>query len=106
MQTEYVLRDIAPPRLRAPVQDSSDEALIGLIAEGDKRAMQVLYARHNVRVYRFILRMTANNKSLPLNVYACGVNNAQNRRGNFRTDTVAGNQRHVVCHLWSFISRN
>ena len=27
MQTEYVLRDIAPPRLRAPVQDSSDEAL-------------------------------------------------------------------------------
>jgi RNA polymerase sigma-70 factor, ECF subfamily len=60
MQTEYVLRDIAPPRLRAPVQDSSDEALIGLIAEGDKRAMQVLYARHNVRVYRFILRMTGN----------------------------------------------
>jgi RNA polymerase sigma-70 factor (ECF subfamily) len=60
MQTEYVLRDIAPPRLRAPVQDSSDQALIGLIAEGDKRAMQVLYARHNVRVYRFILRMTAN----------------------------------------------
>jgi len=60
MQTEYVLRDIAPPRLRAPVQDSSDEALIGLIAEGDKRAMQVLYARHNVRVYRFVLRMTAN----------------------------------------------
>jgi RNA polymerase sigma-70 factor (ECF subfamily) len=55
-----VLRDIAPPRLRTPVQDSSDEALIGLIAEGDKRAMQVLYARHNVRVYRFILRMTAN----------------------------------------------
>ena len=60
MQTEYVLRDIAPPRLRTPVQDSSDETLIGLIAEGDKRAMQVLYARHNVRVYRFILRMTAN----------------------------------------------
>ncbi len=60
MQTEYVLRDIAPPRLRAPVQDSSDEALIGLIAEGDKRAMQVLYARHNVRAYRFILRMTGN----------------------------------------------
>src|SRR6202030_3578589 len=60
MQTEYVLRDIAPPRLRPPVQDSSDEALIGLIADGDKRAMQVLYARHNVRVYRFILRLTGN----------------------------------------------
>jgi len=60
MQTGYVLRDIAPPQLRAPIQDSSDEALIGLIADGDKRAMQVLYARHNVRVYRFILRLTGN----------------------------------------------
>ena len=63
MQTGYVLRDVAPPRLRAPIQDSSDEALIALIADGDKRAMQVLYARHNVRVYRFILRLT-NNQSL------------------------------------------
>jgi len=60
MQTGFVLRDIAPPHLRAPVQDSSDEALISLIADGDKRAMQVLYARHNVRVYRFILRLTGN----------------------------------------------
>ena len=60
MQTGYVLRDIAPPNYRAPVQDLSDEALISLIADGDKRAMQVLYARHNVRVYRFILRLTGN----------------------------------------------
>ncbi len=60
MQSGYVLRDIAPPQLRAPVQETSDDALIGLIADGDKRAMQVLYARHNVRVYRFILRFTNN----------------------------------------------
>jgi RNA polymerase sigma-70 factor (ECF subfamily) len=60
MQTQYVLRDVAPPRYRAPVQDTSDEALIDLIADGDTRAMQVLYARHNVRVYRFILRLTGN----------------------------------------------
>ena len=60
MQTGYVLRDIAPPHLRAPVQETSDEALISLIADGDKRAMQVLYARHNVRVYRFVLRLTGN----------------------------------------------
>ena len=60
MQTGYVLRDIAPRHLRAPVQETSDETLIGIIAEGDKRAMQVLYARHNVRVYRFILRFTGN----------------------------------------------
>ena len=60
MQTECVLRDIAPPRLRAPVQETSDEKLISLIADGDRRAMQVLYARHNIRVYRFILRLTGN----------------------------------------------
>src|SRR2546428_10587019 len=60
MQTGYVLRDVASPHVRAPVQETSDEALIELIADGDKRAMQVLYARHNVRVYRFILRLTGN----------------------------------------------
>src|SRR6266852_1354291 len=60
MQTGYALRDIAPPRVRAFVADTSDEALIGLIADGDKRAMQVLYGRHNVRVYRFIVRLTGN----------------------------------------------
>jgi RNA polymerase sigma-70 factor (ECF subfamily) len=60
MQSGYVLRDIASPHFRASVQETSDEALIDLIADGDKRAMQVLYARHNVRVYRFILRLTGN----------------------------------------------
>jgi RNA polymerase sigma-70 factor, ECF subfamily len=60
MQIGYALRDLASPQTRAPVQETSDEALIGLIADGDKRAMQVLYARHNVRVYRFIVRLTGN----------------------------------------------
>ena len=60
MQNQFVLRDIASPHLRAPAQETSDAALIGLIADGDKRAMQVLYARHNVRVYRFIIRLTGN----------------------------------------------
>jgi hypothetical protein len=60
MQIEYVLRDRASPHFRAPVQETSDEALIGLIADGDKCAMQVLYARHNVRVFRFIVRLTGN----------------------------------------------
>src|SRR5436305_12109724 len=60
MQNQYCLRDYAAPHLRGPAQETSDGALIGLIADGDKRAMQVLYARHNVRVYRFILRLTGN----------------------------------------------
>jgi RNA polymerase sigma-70 factor, ECF subfamily len=36
---------------------ASDETLIGLIANGDKDAMRVLFARHNVRVFRFLLRI-------------------------------------------------
>ncbi len=39
------------------MQATSDEALIGRIAAGDKLAMQVLFARHHVRVYRFVLRL-------------------------------------------------
>jgi RNA polymerase sigma-70 factor (ECF subfamily) len=35
---------------------TSDETLVGLIVQGDKDAMRVLFARHNVRVFRFLLR--------------------------------------------------
>jgi RNA polymerase sigma-70 factor (ECF subfamily) len=36
----------------------SDEALIEAIAQGDRHAMGLLYGRHSVRMYRFVLRMT------------------------------------------------
>jgi len=36
---------------------ASDEVLIARIAQGDRLAMQVLYGRHYVRVYRFGLRL-------------------------------------------------
>jgi RNA polymerase sigma-70 factor (ECF subfamily) len=39
------------------MQVTSDEVLIGRIASGDRLAMQVLFARHHVRVYRFVLRL-------------------------------------------------
>jgi RNA polymerase sigma-70 factor (ECF subfamily) len=42
------------------VKKTSDEALIGLIASGDSAAMRVLFARHNVRVFRFLKRMIGN----------------------------------------------
>ena len=35
-----------------------DETLIKSIAAGDRFAMQVLFQRHNVRVYRYVLRLT------------------------------------------------
>lgn len=42
------------------VKKTSDEVLIGLIASGDSDAMRVLFARHNVRVFRFLKRMIRN----------------------------------------------
>jgi RNA polymerase sigma-70 factor (ECF subfamily) len=44
-------------RPTAARQATSDEALIERIAAGDKLAIQVLFARHHVRVYRFVLRI-------------------------------------------------
>ena len=41
---------------RAAGQDTSDETLVEAVASGDKLALQVLYGRHHVRVYRFVLR--------------------------------------------------
>ncbi|HWZ08126.1 MAG TPA: sigma-70 family RNA polymerase sigma factor [Bradyrhizobium sp.] len=38
-------------------QATSDEMLLESIADGGRNAMHILYSRHNVRVYRFILRI-------------------------------------------------
>jgi RNA polymerase sigma-70 factor, ECF subfamily len=45
----------SPARVPA-AQGSSDEALVSQIAQRDKRALQQLYSRHHVRIYRFALR--------------------------------------------------
>jgi RNA polymerase sigma-70 factor (ECF subfamily) len=42
------------------VQTTSDDVLIARIAGGDRLAMQVLFSRHHVRVYRFVLRLVRN----------------------------------------------
>jgi RNA polymerase sigma-70 factor (ECF subfamily) len=39
---------------------TSDEVLVESIAAGNKNAMRVLYARHNVRVFRFLMRIVGN----------------------------------------------
>jgi RNA polymerase sigma-70 factor, ECF subfamily len=38
----------------------SDRALVQLMAEGDKRAVKLLYVRHHERVGRFVMRLTGN----------------------------------------------
>jgi RNA polymerase sigma-70 factor (ECF subfamily) len=47
----------APAARQAAVSTASDETLIARIAAGDRLAMRVLFARHHVRVYRFVLRL-------------------------------------------------
>src|SRR5260370_8531985 len=40
-----------------PPQATSDQMLLATIPDGGRAAMHTLYSRHNVRVYRFILRI-------------------------------------------------
>jgi len=47
----------AAPHSSADRREPSDEALIKSIGEGDKHAIEVLFARHNVRIFRFALRL-------------------------------------------------
>ncbi|MEA2939371.1 MAG: hypothetical protein QOC56_2875 [Alphaproteobacteria bacterium] len=54
MQTTYGLPTLSTPHDAVPIRKTADEALIGAIAKGDKHAMELLFSRHNVRVYRFI----------------------------------------------------
>jgi RNA polymerase sigma-70 factor, ECF subfamily len=42
---------------KAQHHDTPDAALIAKVAAGNRLAMQVLFARHHARVYRFILRL-------------------------------------------------
>jgi RNA polymerase sigma-70 factor (ECF subfamily) len=44
----------------ATATDRSDDALIGAIVRGDRHAMRLLFGRHSVTVYRFALRIVAN----------------------------------------------
>jgi len=57
MQTTFAARQASSTRALIAAQATSDEMLLEGIAGGQKTAMHVLYARHNVRVYRFILRI-------------------------------------------------
>ncbi|HLH98483.1 MAG TPA: sigma-70 family RNA polymerase sigma factor [Xanthobacteraceae bacterium] len=44
----------------ASARQKLDKTLLEQIAAGDRLAMQVLFQRHNVRVYRFVLRLVGN----------------------------------------------
>jgi RNA polymerase sigma-70 factor (ECF subfamily) len=56
MQYSQAVTASSDVRARGVAYESTDESLVAAIAKGDKRALQVLFGRHNVRVYRFVLR--------------------------------------------------
>jgi RNA polymerase sigma-70 factor (ECF subfamily) len=56
MRVNQAVSAAPPVKAHANANEASDEALVGLIAQRDKRALQSLYSRHHVRVYRFALR--------------------------------------------------
>jgi RNA polymerase sigma-70 factor (ECF subfamily) len=57
MQTTFAANRVSARNGLIAAQATSDEMLLEGIAGGEKASMHVLYARHNVRVYRFILRI-------------------------------------------------
>jgi RNA polymerase sigma-70 factor (ECF subfamily) len=56
MQYSDAMSARAAARYGSSRKETSDEVLVGLVAKGDKDAMQILYARHHVRVFRFLMR--------------------------------------------------
>ncbi len=56
MQYSQAVAAASSVHTQAASHEASDEALLALIAGRDKRALQSLYARHHLRVYRFALR--------------------------------------------------
>jgi RNA polymerase sigma-70 factor, ECF subfamily len=50
----------ALPARAAAVEPPSDDMLVARIGEGDRLAMQTLFARHRTPVYRWLLRLVGN----------------------------------------------
>src|SRR5262250_1650736 len=48
------------PAVRSIIRPQPDQMLIESVAGSDKQALEQLFARHNARIYRFVLRITGN----------------------------------------------
>jgi len=57
MQIDYVVPDVMAATPSNIFHNLSDADLIGAIALGHGPAMQVLFARHSVKTFRFVLRL-------------------------------------------------
>lgn len=63
MQYSQAVAVASASRTQWSAQDNSDAMLVEAIAAGDKQALQVLYGRHHVKVYRFALRFVRDESS-------------------------------------------
>jgi RNA polymerase sigma-70 factor (ECF subfamily) len=61
--TVRALAQVSALGARSASKQTTDEDLVVAIAARNRIAMQLLYARHNVRVYRFVLSMIHNEAS-------------------------------------------
>jgi RNA polymerase sigma-70 factor (ECF subfamily) len=50
----------ALPELGVATDSASDECLMARVSQGDRRAIQILFERYQLLVYRFVLRMVVN----------------------------------------------
>ncbi len=60
MQYSDAINAATAARRGSFAHETSDEVLVGLIAQGDRDAMQVLFGRYNIRVFRFLTRFVGN----------------------------------------------
>jgi RNA polymerase sigma-70 factor (ECF subfamily) len=59
MQSSHAISGFVSDR-QPSTNKTSDQTLLLSIAAGDKNAMRVLFARHNVRLFRFLVRLVGN----------------------------------------------
>src|SRR5712675_1623012 len=81
----------------AAARATSDEMLLDGIAKGDRNAMHTLYSRHNVRVYRFVLRIvrdTTMAEDLVSQVFLDVWRTARQFEGRFKALTAMRQRRH------------
>jgi RNA polymerase sigma-70 factor (ECF subfamily) len=86
MQAAFALPPGSQPTITNAGRQSADTTLLNLIAAGDEGALKVLFLRHNVLVYRFVLRL-ADNATLAEDVVSEVFLEVWRRSGSFRSES-------------------
>ncbi len=90
MTNVLALTDASKMQPRIGTPQGADVQLLNRIARGDKIAMQALFARYNVRVYRFVLRFVSDEalaEDIVSEVFVAVWRNASRFEGNSQVST-------------------